>query len=575
MRRPRGGTRCGLPGRAGLALALALGPAVQAATPVAASAMLGFGAVLAATGPAEAQRSRSSGGYSRSSGGGYGGSRTPSFGGSSGGYSRTPSMGGYTRSAPGGGYGGGYGGGFGGYAGSPGDRSVSRQSSGSALDSYRRSQQPANRTPDLSPSAPGGSQGGDVPWWRQGARTGPGGGGFGVPRGGGGGSWGGSWGRAAPVPRGNFGMWDAALLWFLFNSLSQPGHDRFFHDHADDPRLRDWRQEAERRAQTDPEIRARLDDLDRRLDGMATQPRDPDAPPPADAPRPAAPAGQGGGWVTPLVLAGGLGFLGFMWLRRRQADARGRGRSGSGTSGQGTSGGGDSGMGNSPIGTAAGILRQRMSGQGYTPRLFRVGQTVTLDPTPFLLLGGATHVPAPAAPSTSVERVSTLSSPLGDGRFALTRLYLPGGALLQLHLDAGGQPDECRYFAPLDEVTPQDNDEWGFWLDEREGAIGWPDFQTKDGKVYQRVWSPGPARVPPLVLDETLQGVEPERGGVPGQGGGATRRLTAMLYGAPTGAAPPAPQTEYMLVAVVEQGGEAHVEILAGIDVNPASLSLA
>ena len=48
-----------------------------------------------------------------------------------------------------------------------------------------------------------------------------------------------------------------------------------------------------------------------------------------------------------------------------------------------------------------------------------------------------------------------------------------------------------------------------------------------------------------------------------------------MLYAAPTGAAAPAPQTEYVLVAAVEAGGQAWVEVHAGIDVNPAALSLA
>jgi hypothetical protein len=48
-----------------------------------------------------------------------------------------------------------------------------------------------------------------------------------------------------------------------------------------------------------------------------------------------------------------------------------------------------------------------------------------------------------------------------------------------------------------------------------------------------------------------------------------------MLYAAPTGAAEPAPPTEYILVSAVEAEGQAWVEIAAGIDVNPATLSLA
>ena len=47
-----------------------------------------------------------------------------------------------------------------------------------------------------------------------------------------------------------------------------------------------------------------------------------------------------------------------------------------------------------------------------------------------------------------------------------------------------------------------------------------------------------------------------------------------MLYGAATGARPPAPDTEYILIAAVQDGERAWVEIHAGIDINPATLSL-
>ncbi|MBV5335919.1 DUF2491 domain-containing protein, partial [bacterium] len=47
-----------------------------------------------------------------------------------------------------------------------------------------------------------------------------------------------------------------------------------------------------------------------------------------------------------------------------------------------------------------------------------------------------------------------------------------------------------------------------------------------------------------------------------------------MLYRAATGLAAPAPETEYILVSVVDRDGQAWIEIAAGVDVNPASLSL-
>jgi hypothetical protein len=48
-----------------------------------------------------------------------------------------------------------------------------------------------------------------------------------------------------------------------------------------------------------------------------------------------------------------------------------------------------------------------------------------------------------------------------------------------------------------------------------------------------------------------------------------------MLYAAPTGAADPAPATEYIMVSAVKDGNRAWVEVRAGIDLNPVTLQLA
>jgi hypothetical protein len=136
--------------------------------------------------------------------------------------------------------------------------------------------------------------------------------------------------------------------------------------------------------------------------------------------------------------------------------------------------------------------------------------------------------------------------------------------MFQLHLDAAGKPDECRYFVLFDEVTPADAGEWDVWLNPHEGLIGWPEFQAKDGTLYQRVWSPGSARVAPVAIAEEITTAE----------GTEIVHQQAMLYGAPTGLAAPAPATEYILVTAVQRQGQAWVELRAGIDINPATLEL-
>ncbi|SDB15576.1 DUF2491 family protein [Belnapia rosea] len=519
-----------------------------------------FGAVLLASADAMAQ-SRSSGGYARP-GSGYG--RTPSFGGSRA-APRTPSVsGGYSRpSLPGGGsarrpsVG----------SGSAWDRSYSRERSSEALDRLRRQSQPSQLPPAQPPLRPAPSAPADSGWWRRGGTVGGGtmgggtmGGGWPAPRGVPGG-WGGGFG--VPGQR-SFGVWDGVLLWFLLNNLGRAGSTDFFHNHQDDPGYREWRREAEQRAQTDAQTRARLDELDRRLSERQGQPRDPNAPPPevppdiSTAPRPdvrtpstsaplpspsspPAEAGSAGGLSSLGLLAilGGGGALFLLARRRRQAAVP------------------------SSV-TTQGATRPTPDIRSAAPR-FRVGMTVTCDPTPFLLGSGALQVPVPAFVEGNTQVSIQAVGRIREGAEELVRLYLPDGSgFFQLHADAAGQIEECRYFGLLDEVVPADEAEWGAWLDPQQGMIGWPEFQTRNGKLYARIWAPGDRPVPPRVMTEAIESLD------------GTRQIQsrAMLYAAPTDIAAPGPQTEYILVSAQEEGGRAWIEIRAGIDINPASLSL-
>jgi hypothetical protein len=204
----------------------------------------------------------------------------------------------------------------------------------------------------------------------------------------------------------------------------------------------------------------------------------------------------------------------------------------------------------------------RLVTEAAIKRSFRVGMVLTADLSPFILAAGAIRVTPPEASAEgrmSVAAVGTLS--MG----AFVRLHLDDRrGMFQLHLDAAGKPDECRYFVLFDEVTPADAAEWDVWLNPHEGLIGWPEFQAKDGKLYQRVWSPGTARVAPVAIAEEIATAE----------GTEIVHQKAMLYGAPTGLAAPAPATEYILVTAVQRQGQAWVELRAGIDINPATLEL-
>jgi hypothetical protein len=502
--------------------------------PLAAGAI---GAAIALSPQDAAARASTSGGYSRPSAS-Y--SRRPSIGMPSARPS-APSSGGYTRAPPNL---------FGAQrrppiaAPSPGDVAISRQRSDQALRNYRQQQESQGAAGGPAPGAGGSGGGIRVP--RADGRWATGRNNWYAQRG-----W-----TPPPYVYGTpsrFGIWDALFLWFLLDTLTRPGHAQFFHNNQNDPSYQQWRAEADRRAQTDPELRAKLDQLDRQLAEQQGQPRDPNYIPPDTPPEVAvAPDAQAasaspflpGVGVTIIVIGGGVLFLLWLWRRRTHGPARPQGASGTG-----------------PLRRGLDIVRGHFAGSPGRASPFRLGATLTIDPTPFVLAAN-TKVPPPVSGAdryVSVQAVGTLR----DG-VTLNRLYLDEGKFFQLHLGSDGAPDECRYFGRIDQIIPANENEWGFWLDPREGVIGWPEFQTKDGKTYQRAWSPGETRIPPYRFTETRQDLSGTR----------TVTLDAMLYAAPTGAAPPAPATEYILVSAVEDAGQAWVDIHAGIDVNPSALSL-
>jgi hypothetical protein len=352
----------------------------------------------------------------------------------------------------------------------------------------------------------------------------------------------------------SFGVWDGVFLGALLSTLGRSSAGDFFHNNQNDPGYRQWRAEADRQAQDNADLRQKLAELDRQLAEREGQPREQGAVPndiPAEiakAPPSRTPGvSEGGsGWVWVVLLAGGAGIAYLAWRRRHPL-----------------TGGSSVRPPENKLQSAAAMLRHKLSGDAYTPSRFRVGMTIALDPSPFILAGDRIKVPRPeGSGQVSVSAVGRAVS----GNTQLLRLYLPDGrTLVQLHLDAAGDPDECRQFGTIDEITPADPSEWGAWLDQNEGMIGWPEFQTKDGKRYTRVWIPGDTRISPLALTESIESVSGTR----------TVQSRAMLYAAPTGAAAPAPVTEYIMVAAIDDGGRAWVEVRAGIDLNPVILQLA
>ncbi|MFY8106164.1 MAG: DUF2491 family protein [Elstera sp.] len=496
-------------------------PAVVGVRALTAALVLAAPATTALWSETAEARSRS-GGYSRSGSS----ARTPSFSGSksgSSGYSRpstAPSAPSRTPSL------------------SSSDRDASRAASRQGLSDFQSRQ---------APSAPSGS----------------------VPNAGGGFSSGGTnsytTGSGLRIPRqtpayqnsvppyyagpSRFGMMDAALLFFMMNSLSNPSHAAFFHNRAEDPSYLAWRAEADKLAQTDPEMKAKLAEIDKTIAAQAGKPRDPNYLPPDVKAEES--GGFGFGWVIVLLVVGGAVYW-FILRRRNQPAAAG-----------------ESDMGSTPFGLGKNILKNKVSSKTpYRPDYLRLGMGLTLDPSSFILLGPTSPVPPPAygGGPVSVTAISTLTGEK-DSATAPTRAWLTisDTSFVEVAMTAQGAPENARYFAKIDEVFPANADEWAFWLAEEDGMIGWPEFQTKAGHTYARQWLPGDNRIAPRRLTETRE--QPD--------GVMERTVSAMLYARDTGLKAPAPAAEYLLVFASETPDEAWVELYLGIDLPLSSLGLA
>lgn len=151
--------------------------------------------------------------------------------------------------------------------------------------------------------------------------------------------------------------------------------------------------------------------------------------------------------------------------------------------------------------------------------------------------------------------------------------------ILQVIVGKEGNVEECKLFAPFDEVFPANSEDWDYWLSEQDGYIGFSVFVTKDdGPRYSRVWeNTGPemvvgeeagqkiTRIPPvefreiIYLDENGRSVEQVD-------------YTAMLYGRwikeEDGIA------EYLLVCAVEDREGAAVRMLVGLEIQPSALKI-
>lgn len=237
------------------------------------------------------------------------------------------------------------------------------------------------------------------------------------------------------------------------------------------------------------------------------------------------------------------------------------------------------------------MIRRKLVGDPPPRDMFKPGMFLSLSAIPFLLSDDDTHIAAPEIDGADIKINVGDVSYVDCGDLELVRLRAPDvdnrPGFFQIQLDDQGAIQECRFFREIDVVYPQTEDEWFLWVNPYYGKpiefdqydpsyarayevaqilpmIGHPQFQLTDGTLYARHWSPSDYSIDPFVFSETQYG--------PGKRIVAERQWQSMLYSRPLDLPEPAPQGEYVLVSLVEEGENASIRIHSGIDIPPSSL---
>lgn len=200
--------------------------------------------------------------------------------------------------------------------------------------------------------------------------------------------------------------------------------------------------------------------------------------------------------------------------------------------------------------------------------VFQLGQIVNVDISPFILLLG------------SQARFQDVLAFNGSGHImAVTELYNNRQKFFRIQFTADqyivacvdereGKVTECYWFKKLDTVA-LDTGNYDAFLGNDNGMIGWWQFQTLDGTLYNRYWQPWDPSVPVRVLPERFTASSV---GTPVLN---SNPVGTMMYWRSTERTNDiAPLQEYLWVEHHDARNDQHVDIYCGYDVDPALVQI-
>jgi hypothetical protein len=206
------------------------------------------------------------------------------------------------------------------------------------------------------------------------------------------------------------------------------------------------------------------------------------------------------------------------------------------------------------------------------PLGIRIGSLLNITSVDAILAGDGLKFKVPTEDMTVIAFGIFDQKPFKGYRFYLStdsdELFT-----LQIVLDKAGNIDDCKLFHMHDEFVPE---EWGFWLDENDGYIGYSLFQLKDGTYYMRDWTNALeekivvqdgentiTHIPPVV---TIESIIKDPYGEDCM----TVKYEAMQYGRDVTDTIP----EYMLASVAEDKDGATIQIMLGLDLTTSAIKV-
>lgn len=200
--------------------------------------------------------------------------------------------------------------------------------------------------------------------------------------------------------------------------------------------------------------------------------------------------------------------------------------------------------------------------------VFQLGQIVTVDISPFILLIGSQARYQDVLSFNGNGHIMSVTE-LFNNRQKFFRVQFTSDQYILACVDEReGKITECYWFKKMDTVTLTTGN-YNTFLGDDNGLIGWWQFQVGEEEPYNRYWQPWDPSVPVRVQPERFSTCSLNTPVL------TSNPVGAMMYWKPTNRTNDiAPLQEYLWVEHFDARNDQHVDIYCGYDIDPALVQI-